>query len=125
MGVSFVGFVFYGPSSRNISPQRAKEISVDIPKEVKKVAVVVGVSYEELDKITKNLRPDFIQIHGDATPEEIAILKEKYQVSIIKAFNIESENDLAGVESYQKVADLFLFDHKILIYTFLSFYHFL
>lgn len=112
LGVSFLGFVFYSPSPRNISPQKAREISIDIPKSTKKVAVVVGISYEVLDKIIKNLQPDFIQIHGRVTPKEISLIKKKYNIPIIKAFSIESLKDLIDIELYQEVVDLFLFDTK-------------
>ena len=47
-GASFVGFVFYEPSPRNISHEKAKLLSNRTPNHIDKVGVFVDPSDEEL-----------------------------------------------------------------------------
>ncbi|MFT5703580.1 MAG: phosphoribosylanthranilate isomerase [Rickettsiales bacterium] len=111
-GANFIGFVFYPASKRNISPQNAGEISKDIPKEIKKVAVIVNPSDEDIIQIIKYLKPDFLQIHNkDLT--RILEIKKQFNLPIIKAFAISEEKDLEKIKDYEQIADYFLFDAKV------------
>lgn len=82
-GAAFLGFVFCEKSPRYITPELAEEISAEAV--AAKVAVVVEPSYEDLDKIVKHLKPDFIQIHGDMAAVEAAQIKLKYSIPLIRA----------------------------------------
>lgn len=110
-GASFIGFVFHEKSPRNILPQKAKEISVDIPKTVKKVAVVVEPSDDELKQIISNLNPDFLQIHSNDYLRILQI-KNNFKIPIIKAFQISNISDLGSIKEYEEIAEYFLFDAK-------------
>ncbi|MFT6219814.1 MAG: phosphoribosylanthranilate isomerase [Myxococcota bacterium] len=110
-GADLVGFVFYAPSKRNISAQEAGKISVDIPSNVKKVAVFVDLNDEDIAKIIENLKPDFLQIHSNDF-SRILDIKNNFKIPIIKAFAIIDEKDLEVVSQYEEIADYFLFDAK-------------
>ena len=83
--VDLAGMVMFFPKSkRNITPDKAKEIISALDKRIKKVAVVVSPSYEEI-KIIESLDFDYVQIHGELSEE----LESKINLPILKAFNIK------------------------------------
>ena len=93
--VDLAGMVMFFPKSkRNITPDTAKEIISALNKSIKKVAVVVSPSYEEI-KIIESLDFDYVQIHGELSEE----LESKINLPILKAFNIK---DMDLYERYQK-----------------------
>ena len=97
----YLGFVFYAPSSRNISLELASKFKEKIPKNIKKVAVTVNASLEELQKIIKNLEPDFLQLHGDESDEYILEIKKKFGLPIIKAVSLEAATPLLPAAKLQ------------------------
>ena len=83
--VDLAGMVMFFPKSkRNITPDTAREIISALNKNIKKVAVVVSPSYEEI-KIIESLDFDYVQIHGELSEE----LESKINLPILKAFNIK------------------------------------
>ena len=74
------------------------------------VAVLVKPNNEILEKI-KNLPFDYYELY-DCTPEEIKIIKEKYQKKIITALTIKDKSDVFRYKSFVDVTDVYLFDSK-------------
>jgi phosphoribosylanthranilate isomerase len=106
----FLGFVFYEKSPRYVSQKLAREFAKLVPSEIKKVAVTVNASLEELGKIVDALQADIIQLHGDESAEFVTQVKEKLGLPVMKAFQIETEEDLQQINNYD--ADYFLLDKK-------------
>ena len=93
--VDFAGFVLFFPKSkRNLTITQAKEIMNDLDPAIKKVAVVVSPSIEQIKEI-QEANFDIIQIHG-SLPD--AVLNE-ISIPILKAFNI---SDMEHYPIYQK-----------------------
>lgn len=93
--VDLAGMVMFFPKSkRNITPDTAREIISALDKNIKKVAVVVSPSYEEI-KIIESLDFDYVQIHSELSEE----LEEKINLPILKAFNIK---DMDLYERYKE-----------------------
>ncbi len=113
--VDFIGFVFYPPSPRNISPKKAQEICQESQlatlKKISKVAVIVEPDNNQISEIIQHLQPDFLQIHSD-NKFRILEIKSLFQLPIIKAFSINGVIDLNNIKEYEEIADLFLFDTK-------------
>lgn len=85
--VDFAGIVlFYPKSRRSRTPQEAGSILQALRPDIKKVAVVVSPSVEEIATI-ESLPFDLIQIHGELSDEVLRAAK----LPILKAFNV---NDL-------------------------------
>lgn len=83
--VDLAGMVMFFPKSkRNITPKTSMEIISSLDKNIKKVAVVVSPTYEEI-KIIESLDFDYVQIHGELSEE----LESKINLPILKAFNIK------------------------------------
>ncbi|WP_188456011.1 phosphoribosylanthranilate isomerase [Virgibacillus oceani] len=85
-GADFIGFVF-APSKREITPNDAAAIAKTIPASTKKVGVFVNESLENIKRIATHVRLDYIQLHGDESPEFAAMLN----YPIIKAVPMRSE----------------------------------
>jgi len=107
----FIGFICnYPKSSRYVEINTLKKL-LDVKKNKSEfVAVLVKPDNKILEEI-KSLPFDYYQLY-DCTPDEIKIIKQKYQKKIITAFTIEDESDFLNYKSYTDVTDIFLFDSK-------------
>ena len=107
----FVGFICnYPKSSRYVEYENLKKLLNINPKKSYYVAVLVKPNSEILEKIQK-LPFDYYQLY-DCSPEEIKVIKQKYQKKIITAFTVKSESDLTNYKLYSDVTDIYLFDSK-------------
>jgi phosphoribosylanthranilate isomerase len=107
-GADALGFNFYSKSQRYISPEKAREIIEQLPKEVLKVGVFVNESLEKISEIASTAKLDAIQLHGEETPEFALKLKAKMNLEIIKAFRVSREFKPEEVLQYE--ADAVLLD---------------
>ena len=106
VGVDMVGFIFYPGSKRYIGDiQPVKTRSVD------RVGVFVNDTLARISEMAETWKLDFIQLHGDETPEacrQIAALG----LPVVKAFSVGEDFDFDQMASYSDVVDYFLFDTK-------------
>ena len=90
--VDFAGMVLFFPKSkRNISIEQAMEIMAALDASIKRVAVVVSPSIEQIRQI-EAAGFDYVQIHGEIPQPESAIA-----IPILKAFNV---SDMGSYEKY-------------------------
>jgi phosphoribosylanthranilate isomerase len=68
-GIDAVGFVFYPPSARAISPNIAAQLISRLPAGVDAVALVVNATNEQFAAIKAVAPITLWQFHGDETPE--------------------------------------------------------
>lgn len=111
-GARFVGFVFYPPSPRSVSPEKAAELAGAVPADVFRVGVFVDPDDDLLDSVFASLRLDFVQLHGSESPARAAEIKARTGAGIIKAIKLAAPGDVAVAEPYRAVADWILFDAK-------------
>lgn len=83
-GCDAVGFVFYPPSPRAISIDKARELRQLLPAFVDCVALVVNASEQKVNDIIKYVQPDLLQFHGDETPGEC----QRFQHRYLRAFRL-------------------------------------
>jgi phosphoribosylanthranilate isomerase len=107
-GADALGFNFYRKSPRYISPEKAREIIDQLPKEILKVGVFVNEILEKIYEIASIAKLDAIQLHGAETPEFARELKAKTNLEIIKAFRVSSKFKPEDVLQYE--ADAILLD---------------
>ena len=108
LSIDWMGFIFYPKSSRYVS-----EVPAYLPTKCKRVGVFVDASTDEIIKKIHDFSLDAIQLHGNEYPEQIShLLSLTSHLSIIKAFNIATAEDLKSTASYTGLADYFLFDTK-------------
>jgi phosphoribosylanthranilate isomerase len=111
-GASYVGFVFFPKSPRNVSFREAAALAVDVPMGVVKVALVVNADDAFLDGLTAVVPLDMLQLHGSESPARVADVKARYGLPVMKAVGIADASDLAQIDDYAAVADQLLIDAK-------------
>src|SRR5262245_32997053 len=107
-GADALGFNFYKPSPRYVTPQTAREIIAQLPKNILTVGVFVN---EPSPQFVEDLAGDSgvtaLQLHGDESQEYCRDLKGH---QIIKALAAGSDFDAAHVNDYE--VDAILLDTK-------------
>src|SRR5258708_23029078 len=81
LGASALGFNFYPPSPRAISPADAWSIIRRLPPFVEAVGVFVNWPPLVVDALARSLRLGSGQLHGAESPGEVAELGRKHRVS--------------------------------------------
>lgn len=129
-GADMIGLVFYPQSPRCVKmvnsrsgliPDRADADINDISANEGKPSLV-GVFVDDMPQniITRvvNFNLDYVQFHGDETPELIQNLKStivpdiRKSLKIIKAISISSVSDIEKCSQYEGLVDMFLFDTR-------------
>lgn len=111
-GATHIGFNFFPPSPRSVTPGEAKELARHVPDGVRVVALVVDADDALLDAIWQNVHPDIFQLHGKETPERVREIKARYGVQVMKAVRVAEAADARAAEAYDGAADMILFDAK-------------
>jgi phosphoribosylanthranilate isomerase len=107
---NFCGFILnYKKSHRFINYKTAEQLTQIKKKNTSYVGVLVSPSEEEL-KIFSNLNIDYFQIYGDYSEKEISKIKINYRKKIIVSLQIKEAKDVLKYKTYEKVADIILFD---------------
>jgi len=107
----YIGFIFYKKSKRYVGEELTKEVFEKIDKSIHKVGVFVNEEINSILRIKKKFNFDYIQLHGDESPEYCKILQEKGCL-IIKAFSIDDQFDFNLAHNYSPFCHYFLFDTK-------------
>lgn len=103
-GADALGFVFYKKSPRYITPQKARDIIKQIPKNIIKVGVFVNARQSLIKHIAKFCGLDILQFHGNESPE---FCKKFKGYKVIKAFRVKNKIDLKNILRYRTFAYLF------------------
>ena len=106
--VNFLGFIFYEKSPRNINLAYVKNLLTYNKQNSSFVAVMVNPTNEFIEKVISN-NFDYIQLHGSETNERVKEIKQRYNLKVIKAIKIKTENDIVKYKEFTD-ADIILFD---------------
>ena len=107
----YIGLVFFENSPRNISINLSRELLKLRNKLSKIVALTVNPSDEFLYEIKKNVKPDFIQLHGNETPRRCLDIKKRLNIPIIKGMNVINKLNLMKLTTdYEDICDILLLD---------------
>jgi phosphoribosylanthranilate isomerase len=102
-GADYLGFIFYNKSRRFVEPNNAIKIIEKLSHITKKVGVFVNEDIARVNEITVRLKLDFVQLHGDETPEYSTAIQTKK----IKAFRVAEVFDFGVVDKYKDTLPLF------------------
>lgn len=103
-GADALGFNFYKPSPRYVTPQTARAIIAQLPKETLTVGVFVNEpSPESVEDLAREATVTAIQLHGDESPAYCHNLKPRY---VIKALAAGTDFDPARAADYDVEAIL-------------------
>jgi phosphoribosylanthranilate isomerase len=111
-GAAYVGFVFYPPSPRNLTPEAAAPLADAARGKAKIVALVVDADDALLQHIVDAIHPDLLQLHGSETVERCRDIRHKFGRPVIKAIKVETAADAEAALAFAPAVDLILFDAK-------------
>lgn len=111
-GAGYLGFVFFEKSPRNVSIAQARDLAVEVPIGVAKVALTVNADNAQLDAICDAVPLDMLQLHGSESVERVAEVRARYGLPVMKALGVAGVDDLAALDAYGLVADQLLIDAK-------------
>jgi phosphoribosylanthranilate isomerase len=111
-GAAYLGFVFYLPSPRSVSPSRAAELCAGVPGSMRRVGLFVDAGDAAIGGALDAAPLDILQFHGSESPERVAEVKTRFGLPVMKAIAIAGADDLAAASRYEDCADLLLFDAK-------------
>jgi phosphoribosylanthranilate isomerase len=85
-GADAIGLVFYPPSPRFLSIERAREIRDALPPFVQTVALFVNADAAQVAQVIGRVHPALLQFHGDESPEFCA----QFGLPFVKAYRVRS-----------------------------------
>jgi phosphoribosylanthranilate isomerase len=85
-GADAIGLVFYPPSPRYLSGERAIEIRDALPPFVQAVALFVNPDAAQVAQVIGRVRPGMLQFHGEETPQFCA----QFGLPYVKACRVKS-----------------------------------
>ena len=91
-GADAIGVVFYPPSPRYLSVERAVEIRDALPPFVQTVALFVNADAAQIAQVIGRVHPAMLQFHGDETPEFCA----QFGLPFVKACRVRAGVDAAA-----------------------------
>lgn len=92
-GADAIGFVFYAPSPRHVSPAVAAGIVRQLPPFVTTVGLFVNPSVEEVEVVLRTVPLSLLQFHGDEDDAFCARFGRPW----IKALAVQPGSDVAGL----------------------------
>ncbi len=96
LGADAIGMVFYPPSPRHLTIERAARLRREVPVLVSMVALFVNPSEAEVREVIQQLQPNVLQFHGEETVE----FCEQFGLPYFKAFRAGGP----GMETAQALA---------------------
>ncbi|HLT42040.1 MAG TPA: phosphoribosylanthranilate isomerase [Sphingobacteriaceae bacterium] len=103
----YLGFIFYAKSPRYV--ETIDKSLLNLLQPIKKTAVFVNATLDEVTTMVKEHRFEAVQLHGNESPDYCSEMKKK-GVEVIKAFGIHEDFNWELLEPYLDVIDYFLFD---------------
>ena len=111
-GAAYLGFVFYPPSPRAVSPADMARLCAGVPERIARVGLFVDAEDDEIATVLAAAPVDILQFHGTESPQRVAHAKARFGCPIMKAVAVATPDDVVIARQYQETADLLLFDAK-------------
>lgn len=112
-GADMVGFVFFPPSPRAVTPAAAAALSARRQDGPLRVGLFVDADDATLAATLAAVRLDILQLHGAEAPARIAAIRARFGVPVMKAIGVATRAEVAeAVRCFAPVANRLLFDAK-------------
>ena len=111
-GADMVGFVFFPPSPRFVAPAAAAPLAARARGRAAVTVLTVDMDAAGIAEIVAAVRPDWLQLHGHEPPAEVAALKARFGLPVMKAVGIREPAALGAIAPYAGIADRILLDAK-------------
>ena len=100
-GADALGFVFYPPSPRYVTPAQAGALMAAVPPFVTTVALFVNASVEEVREVAALAPFAQLQFHGDETPAQCAAIADAVQRPFLRVFRVKPDTSAADLLEYE------------------------
>lgn len=100
LGVDMVGAILVPKSSRYVTTMQARQILDAVSGGIAKVAVIMPKDLSEVEKMARELKPDYLQIHLTFPAGKLFDLKERLDTELIIVTPIPRE-----IENRKKIID--------------------
>jgi phosphoribosylanthranilate isomerase len=107
-GADLLGFIFYPPSPRAVTLERAGAIAETVRNAglpVRLVGVFVDESLEDVHQVVSHCGLDYAQLHGAESPHTVAALMDD-GIAVIKAFRVRDDISQGEIARYRATAYL-------------------
>ena len=111
-GADMLGFIVEATSPRRLSVEQATRLSMPVRGILPRVAVTVNADNDLMAQIASEMKPDYIQFHGDETPTRVANIGRALGIKTIKAIPIATQDDMIHAQAFYDKTDIILFDAK-------------
>jgi len=95
-GADALGFMFYEPSPRYLTPKEAGAIIRELPAHVARVGVFVDADEETIRNTATSAGLDTLQFHGNEPPDFCT----QFELRTIKAFRVKDGESLGQLAGY-------------------------
>jgi phosphoribosylanthranilate isomerase len=110
-GASHVGFVFFPPSPRNLSIERAQALAVRAAGRVARVGIFVDPEDDLLDAAIGAGRLDAVQLHK-VSPSRAREIRVRAGLPVWVAVPVRTRADLDASRQWRDLADRIIYDAK-------------
>jgi len=93
-GADALGFIFYPKSPRYVTPEVARYIMDNLPRNITRVGVFVNNDIKAVRDIFEFCGLDMIQLHGDESPEYCRLFPKSVLIKVFSAKSDEELNDI-------------------------------
>ncbi|HET6609136.1 MAG TPA: phosphoribosylanthranilate isomerase [Rhodopila sp.] len=90
-GADWVGFVFFPPSPRYVTPQQALNLSRRSPAGPPRVGLFVRPTWEDIQRVTDVVKLDILQLYG---VKDFTEIRGRFSGQIWQAIGVSAEVDL-------------------------------
>ncbi|SEM67542.1 phosphoribosylanthranilate isomerase [Loktanella fryxellensis] len=111
-GATDIGLVFFPKSPRHLSFAAAAAVAAAAPPGIRRVALTVDPTDDDLTALLQAVPVDLLQLHGHESTARVAAIRAAHGVPVMKAVGIASVADLDALSAYMAVSDAVLVDAK-------------
>ena len=91
-GADWIGFVFFPPSPRSVTPEQAAELAEEAPDRLSRAGLFVDPTEEAIAAALASVRLDALQLYGRDLP--ITRLRARFGLPVWRAVGVASRDDL-------------------------------
>ncbi|MBC6413208.1 MAG: phosphoribosylanthranilate isomerase, partial [Hyphomonadaceae bacterium] len=111
-GADYVGFVVEAESQRRLGVDEAARISRPARGMASIVAVTVNAGDALISSIFDRIQPDYIQLHGDESPDRVRFVSRNFGAKTIKAIAVNTRAHVEAARAFEDVTDIIVFDAR-------------
>jgi phosphoribosylanthranilate isomerase len=100
-GADALGFVFYAPSPRYVSPAVAGALMAAVPPFVSSVALFVNAGVDEVRAVAAEAPFAQLQFHGDESAAECAAIADAVKRPFLRVFRVKPDTTGADLLEYE------------------------